>query len=131
MNKILEFTIPFPKIGSGSRKNQLCTMNNAPYWYRYNKTKIKNGVKARLVEWLVPKYDKEPHATGKIEFRLYRPTKLRLDPDAGCGSAYKWIIDTIVEQGYFIDDDRLTLVLYPVVVEPERVETDIEVKVYV
>jgi len=130
MEKILEFTIPFPKIGSGKKRNMLATMNAVPYWYRYSKTQIKNGVKARLTEWLVPEYDKEPHQEGRIEFRLYRPSKVKLDADAG-SFVNKWIIDTLVEQGYFVDDDKLTLVLYPVVVEPERVETDIEVKVYV
>jgi hypothetical protein len=130
MKQILEFTIPFPKIPAGKRKGQLVTLNSAPYWYRYQKTKIKNGVKTRLTDWLVPKYNGEPHREGRIEFRLYRPSKKRLDADAG-SFVNKWIIDTIVEQGYFVDDDRITLVLHPVVIEEDRVETDIEVKVFV
>jgi hypothetical protein len=131
MKEILKFTIPFPKIGVGKKKNQLATVNNIPYFYRFHKTRIKNGVKTRLKDWLLPKNEGKVYREGLVEFRLYRPSKKRLDADAGSGTVYKWIVDTLVEQGYFEDDDQITFVLKPVIVETHRVETDIEVKVFI
>jgi Holliday junction resolvase RusA-like endonuclease len=128
MKKLIEFTCPFPKIGSGKYKNQLCTLNNIPKFFRYQKTKIKNDFKDSLKGWSVPRVE-HSHETGLIEFELYRPTKLRLDADAGA-LIYKWIMDLLVEEGYYKDDDKITLVLKPVVIDKERTETQIKVTAY-
>jgi Holliday junction resolvase RusA-like endonuclease len=127
-SKIIEFTCQFPKIGVGKYKNQLCTLNNIPKFYRYEKTKIKNKFKEQLLGWTVPRVDYN-YPEGYVEFQLYRPTKLRLDADAGA-LVYKWIVDLLVEEGYFKDDDQITFILKPVIVDKERVETEIKVTVY-
>jgi hypothetical protein len=128
MVRLIAFTCRFPKIGVGRAKNQLATVNNIPKWYRYNKTKIKNDLKEELKGWMVPRVEHQ-YESGVVAFTLYRPNKKRLDADAGC-LVYKWIVDLLVEEGYFKDDDKIQLVLNPVVTEPNRVETEIKVEVF-
>lgn len=128
MKIILETTIPVPKIGTGKAKNQLVLMNNASIWMRYYQTKIKKAFKDNLKEWHLPESELSL-ASGTVEFQLYRPTKRRLDADS-IAFIGKWFVDTLVEQGYFKDDDQVTFIYKPVIVEKDRVETEIKIKVY-
>jgi len=120
--------VAVPKIGAGKAKDQLVLMNNAPVWMRYYQTKIKKQFKDHLREWHVPE-SQLALDEGTVEFRLYRPTKRRLDADS-IAFIGKWTVDFLVEQGYFKDDDQVTFVYKPVVVEKERVETEVKVSVY-
>ena len=129
MKKLIEFTVPFPKVISGKKKGQLATMNLYPYWGRWQKTQIKNALRTRLEDWLVPENTGDVYRNGRIIFSLYRPSRLRLDADSA-SHINKMIIDIVTDQGYFVDDDQLQLVLNPVVVEKDRVETDIKVEVF-
>lgn len=128
MKIILETTIPVPKIGTGKSKNQLVLMNNASIWMRYYQTKIKKAFKDNLKDWHLPKSELSLDS-GTVEFRLYRPTKRRLDADS-IAFIGKWFVDTLVEQGYFKDDDQITFMYKPVIVEKDRVETEVKIKIY-
>ena len=119
------FTFPYPKIGIGKSKNQLVTMNNSSVWLRYYKTKIKKDLKETLSEWVLPE-STLGSKSGEVIFKLYRPTKQRLDADSVAFVA-KWIIDLLVERGYYEDDNQLRVVYEPVTVDKDRVETDIKV----
>ncbi len=84
--------------------------------------------KQHLVEWLVPESELNLDSF-KIEFRLIRHNNRKLDSDAPF-FCYKWIIDTLVKQGYAKDDDKVKLVIIPSVVEETAIETSIKVKVF-
>jgi len=125
---ILEFTCALPKIGVGKHKNEYVLMNNASVWLRFYKPKIMSAFKERITSWSIP-ISTLKSKSGRIEYQLYRPNKKRLDSDAP-SYVYKWIMDTLVDLGYFIDDNDITLVLKPVIVEKDRVETEVRVTVY-
>jgi len=129
MAQLLKFTVAYPKVGIGKAKNQLVTMNNAASWLRYYKTKISAQYKEMLGDWFIPVCDTEPHRIGTLECRIYRPTKQRLDADSLAYEA-KWTADFLVERGWFEDDDQFTSVFRPVIIEKDRVETEIEFTVY-
>lgn len=126
---ILEFTCALPKIGIGVRKNEYVLMNNASIWLRFYQTKIKTQFKNHISNWCIPESNLK-HKSGRIEYQLYRPSKKRLDADAP-SYIYKWTMDTLVSQGWFLDDNDITIVLRPVIVEPNRVETEFKVSVFV
>ncbi len=130
MRPILEFTYSAPKIGAGKHKNQLATNNNAVNWLRYYKTKIKNTFKDNLIEWSVPQVEHN-YKSGTVEFQIYRPNKRRIDADAFGISSFKWTVDLLVQQGWFKDDDQVTFIFKPAIVETERIETDVKVRVLV
>ena len=125
--EILSFVVPVPKIGAGKAKNQLVLANNMPVWYRYHKTRIKEEFKHSLVEWLIPKSNLLLESL-KIEFSLIRHNNRRIDSDAPF-FIFKWIIDTIVEQGYAKDDNKVKLVIIPSIVDKAAIETSIKVRV--
>ena len=125
MKQVLSFTVAYPKVGIGKSKNQLVTMNNAAVWLRYYKSKISAKYKGLLGDWFIPECTTKPHRSGVLECRIYRPTKQRLDADSA-SYIVKWTADFAVEQGWFKDDDQLTFILKPVIVEKNRAETEIE-----
>ena len=117
-------------IGEGKHKNKLAVTNTLQYWYRYKKTKIKNTFKESLNSWIIPECDKAPNKCGVIEFQLYRPNERGLDADSISVSTGKWIMDFIVEQGWFSDDDKMTFVYKPKIVDKSLSVTEVHVKVY-
>ena len=125
---ILEFSFTLPKIGVGKHKNEYVLMNNAAIWLRFYKSAIANKFKEHICSWSIPESSLKL-GSGRIEYQLYRPNKKRLDSDAP-SYVYKWVMDSIVSQGYFSDDDQIALVLRPCIVERDRVETEVLVKVY-
>ena len=124
---VLTCTFPVPKIGAGKHKNQLVTNNNVSIWKRWYETKIKKTFKDSLRDWTVPESELKLKS-GTVEFQLYRPTRHRLDADSITWEG-KWFVDFLVEQGYFEDDDQVTFIYKPVIVEHERVETEVYVVV--
>ena len=125
---ILEFTFALPKIGVGKHKNEYVLMNNASVWLRFYKSKIMAEFKEHISSWSIPE-SSLLLGSGRIEYQLYRPNKKKLDNDAP-SYVYKWVQDTLVAQGYFKDDDQITSILRPVIVERNRVETEVKVAVY-
>ena len=126
----LEFTVPVPKIGTGKFKNRLAVNNTIPTWYRFQKTKIKNTFKENLSQWHIEESQLALEENVTVEFQLYRPTKHKLDADSIAISAGKWTVDLLVEKGWIKDDNVVTFIYRPVIVEKERVETEVNVKVY-
>ena len=124
----LEWICPFPTIGKGKKANQLCTVNNLPYFYRYGITRIKNTFKEQLKEWYIPKHTGEPTRSALVIFRIKRKNKKRIDPDSAA-LPQKWIADVLVEQGYLIDDDQIRYILEPTEYSCEGVDTSIYCRV--
>jgi len=126
---ILKFHVQYPVILTGKHKGRLCTINNIPYWYRFQKTKIKNKFKDMLKEWCIPKSNDKYYSLN-IEFTIIRPDRHRIDPDSLAGSAGKWIVDTLVEQGWLKDDDKVRISYNPTIVDEVISETMIKVEIY-
>lgn len=123
-----EFVCAPPKIGVGKHKNEYATNNNLPYWYRYYKTKIKNTFKQVLCGWYVPTAEQQ-FRKATVTFQILRDSKRKIDSDAFGSSAYKWILDTITEQGHLIDDDQVRVILEPTSLNASENETQIYCKV--
>jgi len=128
MNLILETTFQIPKIGAGRYKNQLVLMNNLPLWKRWGETRIKSEFKNTLKVWALEQSTLNAKV-GTLEFQLIRHDRRRQDADSIAFEG-KWFADLLVELGYFEDDVGLTFVYRPVVYEPERVQPEVNVKVY-
>ncbi len=127
---ILHFTTVFPTISkTGKHSKKLVTVNSIPHWYRYKKTEVKNNFKESLGSWTIPEYDKEPHKSGTVEFTLLRHNNRRIDADS-CTFVGKWLVDFLVERGYFLDDNEITFIYRPALMNQDVVETSINVKVY-
>lgn len=130
MEVILDFTIPYPKIGGTSKQqNRLCTINNLPYWYRWSKTRIKTKLVSELLGWSIP-LAKEEIGTNNVAivFEIVRHNNRKIDADS-CAMIGKWIADLIVIQKYIKDDDILTFIYKPPVVHTtDNVETMINIK---
>jgi len=77
---------------------------------------------------MVPKSELKAKS-GHIHFTLLRPNARRLDADSITLTG-KWIADFIVEQGWLHDDDKLHFHYHPVIIERERVETEIRVELF-
>lgn len=118
-----------PKIGGGRMKNSYATNNNIPTWYRYYKTKIKLQFKTMLHEWYLPPSTRKAEK-AEVTFTIMRNNKKKMDPDAFGISAFKWAIDTLVEQGYLADDDKVRIILEPTQLDcADSGETTINMKV--
>jgi hypothetical protein len=128
MNKILDFNIPIPKIGVGKHKNQAPLSNNVLVWKRYYETKIKKKFKDSISEWIVPQCS-EPHKIGSVVITIIKNNKRSQDADSIMFIS-KWVVDKLVDLGYFEDDDRIVFVYKPFVHDKEKVEHEINVKVY-
>jgi len=125
---VLEFTFPPPKIGVGKAKNQYATNNNVSVWYRFQKAKIKNAFKENLKGWYVPVAEKK-FRKATVTFKIMRDSARKIDADAFGISAYKWLIDLIVEQGHLVDDDMVRIIQEPVILNSSVNETQIYCKV--
>ena len=128
MEPILTFRCQYPKILTGKHKGQLSTINNIPYWYRYQKTKIKNQFKLSLGDWNIPESNLKLE-TGSVEFTILRNSNRRIDADS-CAMISKWCVDFMVEQGWFSDDDKIRFIYDIPILGCDSPETMIEVKVY-
>jgi len=121
------FTLPPPKIGKGKWKNEYALLNNVAKWYRYGKTRIKNEFKEQIKDWFLEKNQGEVFTEGEISFQILRNTKRRIDADA-MSLAGKWVLDTFVERGYLIDDNKVKVIHeIPILGVTEQNETLIKV----
>jgi len=126
----LDFIFVPAKIGSGKKKDVLCSNNNIPLWYRFAKTKIKNTFKKDIMDWFMPKHEDNPYISSDIRFTIHRPDNKKIDSDAFGISSYKWIIDTLVEQGYLVDDDKCKIILEPTILSSDgQIETSVRMEV--
>jgi hypothetical protein len=123
-----ELTFTPPKVGSGKSKNQYCTNNNIPVWYRFLKTKIKNEFKESIKQWYVPVAE-NTFRRATVTFQIKRDSGRKIDSDAFGVSAYKWFIDSLTEQGWLKDDDCVRIILEPAILNCDANETQIHVKV--
>lgn len=129
MALIFEFTTQCPKW-----KNQVISLNNVGKWLRFQGSKIKNEYKEMLKEWHIPTPDFE-HSSLYIEFHLTRHNGRVLDSD-GLGFIIKYTIDAIKETAnddglrWMTDDDQITYLVKPAVLDRDLLETEITVKVF-
>lgn len=139
-NLLFEFHTPLPKY-----KEQVISLNNINKWYRFQSSKIKNEYKELLKDWYIPTPDNTYEALY-IEFHLYRHNKRTLDSD-NLGFIIKWTIDAIKEinwkidttgkkpktiknPGWMIDDDNITYLVKPAILNTDLEETEIKVRVF-
>lgn len=123
MSKVLfEFQVAGPKY-----KNQVVSLNNVGKWIRYQSSPIKNTYKDMIKAWHIPTADVK-YKELFIEFRLFRHNKRTLDSD-NLGFIIKWTIDAIKELEWIEDDDQITYIVYPAVLDRELKDTEIKVVV--
>ena len=106
---------------------RLALTNNIQYWYRFQKTKVKNNYKTMLKEFFLPE-PTELYKSLTVEYRILRHNKRKIDSDA-IAFGVKWITDSLCEIGYVKDDDTVTHVLIPAEYREGLVETQLELTV--
>jgi len=135
-NILFEINSPCPKwIGTKKAKKdgktirrkveEIISLNNINDWYRFNSSRIKNEYKNLLKEWYIPKATKK-HKSLFIEFHLFRHNKKTLDSD-NLGFIIKWTIDAIKESNWMEDDDQITYIVFPAILNRELKDTEIKV----
>jgi len=123
----IEFICTPPYFGN---KNQLCVTNNISKWHRFARTKIKNEFISGITEWFLPTWENNPYLKADIEYTIQRKDGKKIDQDSFGASAYKWIQDALVLNGYLVDDDKVKSTLNPTQLHVEgSVETSIRVVV--
>ncbi len=123
----LQFTFIPPAFG---KKNQLCTTNTISKWYRFAKTKIKQEFQVELTEWFLPEWEDNPYTKADIEFTVLRKDGKNLDSDSFSVSAYKWLRDMLVTNGYLIDDNMVKQTMHPTLLHVEgNIETSVRVEI--
>ena len=125
----LEFVFTPPLIGSGKHKNKLALMNTHHLWGPYYGTKIKSELKDTLREWYLPERDENPFLKATVHFTILRNNYIRIDADS-MSFVNKWFLDTLTEQGYLVDDDRVRVILEPPILG-QKTEVETQVKVLI
>jgi Holliday junction resolvase RusA-like endonuclease len=120
---LFEFQVAAPKF-----KNQVISLNNVGKWHRFNSSSIKNLYKDNIKVWNIPEPEDKLESVY-IEFHLFRHNKRTLDSD-NLGFIIKWTIDAIKEKEWLIDDDKVTYIVFPAILDRELIDTEIKVKVY-
>jgi len=121
---LITFSTAVPKYGG-----QVVSLNNAKKWLKFSETPIKNEYKISLKQFYIPERKIEPLSKAFIIFRIFRKDKRMLDSDS-LGYIIKWTIDAIKEENWFIDDDQITYIVFPSVVDKSLIETELTVSVY-
>jgi len=121
--KLLDFSIACPKY-----RKKVISLNNIPLWYRYQQSKIKNEYKQNLKDFCITTPDKKLTKMF-ICFSIYRHNRRIFDSDA-LGFIVKWTIDAIKESGWLVDDNQVTYIVHPSVLNLDLIETEIKVEVY-
>ncbi len=106
---------------------RLALVNNLQYWYRFQKTEVKNNYKTLLKEFFIPNPEME-YKSLTIEYRILRHNKRKIDSDA-IVFAVKWITDSLCEIGYVKDDDTVTHILIPAEYREGLTETQLEITI--
>ena len=124
-----EITFIFIPPSFGKRKPTFATLNNVTRWWGFAQTKMKQEFKTELTEWSLPPWDDNPFTKAEIEYTILRKDGYKLDSD-NFAFAYKWLQDTLVENGYLLDDDKVKVVLNPTQLHVEgSVETSVRVAI--
>ena len=115
MEGAFDITVMFPPAMLNRKKKEsiLCLTNNISLWWKHSKTRIKNEFKDILKQWYLPEWQDNPYERAEIHFTVLRANGKKLDADSMAPSTFKWSMDTLVEQGYLVDDDKVKLVLHP------------------
>ena len=125
--QIIDVTIPYPKIGSGKKKNQLLTLNNLTSINHFILSKVKNDFKKMMKDWFLPDgnvfYD-----YLVIETKIVRHNRRKLD---AVNTAYivKLIEDCMMELGWIIDDCNDEIHLLPTSYRTDINETMLQIKI--
>lgn len=127
-NKLISFNIPLPK-GRGKNKNKIASLNEIPKWHWSSVAKVKQEYKSIISDWYIGSYDGEPLSSMTIVFKIKRHNKKILDSD-NIGFIIKWTIDAIKESGWLTDDDQITYLVEPSVLDRDLIESLIEVSCY-
>jgi hypothetical protein len=90
---------------------------------------IKNQFKEDLGEWTIPENTGKVYDKGKVEFTILRHNNRRIDADSAT-FAGKYLVDFLVEKGYFSDDNNIEFVYKPAIMNADVVETSLKVEVY-
>ena len=124
--QVLKTRFPYPRIGRGSMKNQLLTLNNLMKCHWSLISKIKGDLKVSLREWFFAENPDDPYDWLIVRFRIVSKDKKRHD---AVNTAYiaKIAEDVLVDLGWVKDDDRNKVVFEPTVHEEGLKETMIEV----
>jgi hypothetical protein len=69
------------------------------------------------------------YSKGKVEFTILRHNNRRIDADSAVFVG-KWLVDFLVEKGYFNDDNDVEFVYKPAVMNADVIETSLKVEVY-
>jgi hypothetical protein len=125
---ITSFNIPLPK-GRGKNKNKIASLNEVPKWHWNDTAKVKKQYKDVINDWYIGDPDGEPLSSMTVVFKLKRHNGRILDSD-NIGFIIKWTIDAIKESGWLIDDDQITYLVIPSVIDRELIESTIEVSCY-
>jgi len=111
MQEIINIKIPYPKIQTGKKKNQLVTLNNWGSIHWTEKSRIKNSLKSILRNWFLEKAEKQ-YEMLELEFTVL--TKNNRSVDAiNPAPIYKVIEDVVAELGYIENDKANKIILNP------------------
>lgn len=121
---LLNFNIACPKY-----RKQVISLNNVGKWLRFHQSKIKNEYKQNLKDFCITPPPAIKYKKLFITFRIYRNNKRILDSDA-IGFIVKWTIDAIKEVGWLVDDDQITYIVFPSILNKDLVESEINVSVF-
>jgi hypothetical protein len=108
-------------------KDTIVSLNNISKWHRFKASEIKNFYKESISVWQIPDVTKE-YKKLFIEFHLLRHNKRVLDSD-NLGFIIKWTIDAIKEKGWVEDDDQITYIVFPAILDRKLNDTSIEIVV--
>ena len=125
--RVLKTKFPFPKIGRGSKKNQLATANNWTTIHWSLRSKIKQDLKAVLKSWFFAENPGEPYDYLILTFKTIAADKRKHDAINMAVPIGKIAQDVLVDLGWVKDDDKDKVILEPTVYEEGLSETMIEV----
>lgn len=110
-------------------KNQLISLNNVSKWQRYSAKKVKDEYKQMLKDFYLVENENDAYKTLTVKFEIIRHNNRKFDADNGAYS-YKWIIDTLVELGWLLDDDQVRYEVEPSIVNSSLKDTSVRVSIY-
>ena len=136
MGLIFETIVPLPKFRkkskiTGNYSEIIATLNNVSQWLRYKKTEIKNQYKQLCRDFFIPEPPDEwkPITSVVLEYTILRHNTKRIDTD-NVIFASKFLADLLVDMGYLIDDNQVTLIIKPYIVDKSLVETQLSMRMY-
>lgn len=112
MTTLFKRVIHFP-VYKTKKSKQILSLNNMSKWFRYSKTKLKNDYKSILLDLYLPEPPEKPYHEVYIHYRVLRHNKIRIDSMNVVPWSDKWLVDTLVEMGWLVDDDKVHHVIEP------------------